>query len=47
MVEGCSSWSYQAGGQRGRSKKRFMDVVREDREIVGVTEEDVEMWQGK
>ena len=29
-------------GKRGRPKRRFMDVIREDVSVTGVTEEDAE-----
>ena len=38
LVERCSTWSYQAGGQRERPKRRFVDVVREDKAIANVRE---------
>ena len=41
LGEGCGGWSCQER-KRGRPKRRFMDVVKEDMVEVEVTEEDTE-----
>ena len=39
--EGCWRWSRQAG-EKGPNQRKFLEMVKEDMQLVGVTEEDVE-----
>ena len=40
LVKGCCAWNCQVKGGRGRPKTRFMDVVRENMRVVGVSDRD-------
>ena len=45
LVGGCSRWSYQVRAQRGRPKRRFMEVVRACVQIVVFRVENAEDWR--
>ena len=42
LVEGWLSFELPGRRPRGRPRRRFMDVVKEDMKVVGVREEDAE-----
>ena len=47
LVGGCSRWSYQGRRQRGRPKRRFIDLLRKNMQVVDVREdaENRERWR--
>lgn len=45
LIEGGWRWNWQAGRTpRGRARRRFIDVVKDDMKLAGVKAENVEDW---